>query len=214
LAIIKIAADTKGVFMSEYQSDSEVKLTPQEKDLFERWKAKIGKIFVPLTEQEAMADELVIYFFGLGAEATWTWIKRWATVNEDYNALWFDEEYARNSRWGGLTAPPLYLISVNDGLQWPETFTDELCGPYMVVRKDKFPYYSHTFQAESEWEFFEPVRPGDTISAEAKLADIYWKQGGKYRMCFLVGETTMTNQKKQLVGRNKSSVVYLFKNIH
>jgi acyl dehydratase len=199
--------------MEEHQADSGVKLTPEEKDLFERWKAKIGNVFVPLTDQEVMADDLVIYFFGLGADATWTWIKRWAIVNEDYNALWFEEEYAKNSRWGGITAPPLYLISVNDGLQYPETFTDELYSPEMVVRRDKFPYYSHTFQAESEWEFFEPVRPGDTISAEAKLANIYWKQGRKYRMCFVIGETTMTNQKGQLVGRNKSGVVYLFKNI-
>jgi acyl dehydratase len=199
--------------MEKHQRDSEVKLTPEEKDLFERWKANIGHVFVPLTDQEVMADDLVIYFYGLGADATWTWIKRWAIVNEDYNALWFDEEYAKNSRWGGITAPPLYLISVNDGLQYPETFTDEICGPGMVVRSERFPYYSHTFQAESEWEFFEPVRPGDTISAEAKLADIYWKQGREFRMCFVIGESTMTNQKGQLVGRNKSGVVYLFKNI-
>jgi acyl dehydratase len=199
--------------MGQHETVIEVKLTPEEKDLSERWKAKIGQVFVPQTEQEAMADDLIIYFFGLGAEATWTWIKRWATVNEDYNALWFDEEYAKNSRWGGITAPPLYLISVNDGLQWPESFTDEVCGPGMIARTDKFPYYSHTFQAESEWEFFEPVRPGDTISAEAKLADIYWKQGKEYRMCFVVGETTLKNQKGQLVGRNKSSPVYLFRNI-
>lgn len=200
--------------MGQHETGPEVKLTPEEKDLFERWKANIGQVFVPQTDQEAMADDLVIYFFGLGAEATWIWIKRWATVNEDYNALWFDEDYAKNSRWGGITAPPLYLISVNDGLQWPESFTDELCGPGMIARTDKFPYYSHTFQAESEWEFFEPVRPGDTISAEAKLADIYWKQGREYRMCFVVGETTLRNQKGQLVGRNKSSPVYLFRNIY
>ena len=199
--------------MEEREMNSNVKLTPAERELFQRWRAKIGQIFVPQTDQEAMADDLVIYFFGLGSEATWTWIKRWCTVNEDYNALWFDEEYAKKSRWGGITAPPLYLISVNDGLQWPESFTDELCGPGMIARADKFPYYSHTFHAESEWEFFEPVRPGDTINVESRLADVYWKQGRQYRMCFVVGETTMKNQRGQLVGRTKSSPVYLFRNI-
>ena len=199
--------------MEQQGTDPRVKLTPEEQDLLERWKAKIGQVFVPQTEQEAMADDLIIYFWGLGAEATWTSIKRWATVNEDYNALWFDEEYAKNSRWGGITAPPLYLISVNDGLQWPESCTDEFVGPGMTARTDKFTHYSHTFQAESEWEFFEPVRPGDTISSEAKLADVYWKQGREYRMFFVVGETILKNQKGQLVGRNKSSPVYLFRNI-
>lgn len=128
--------------------DPRVKLTPEEQDLLERWKAKIGQVFVPQTEQEAMADDVIINFWGLGAEATLTLIKRWATVNEDYNALWFDEEYAKNSRWGGITAPPLYLISVNDGLQWPESCTDEFVGPGMTARTDKFTHYSHTFQAE------------------------------------------------------------------
>ena len=199
--------------MDHHETDPEMKLTPEEKDLLERWKAKIGQVFVPQTEQEAMADDLIIYFWGLGAEATWTSITRWATVNEDYNALWFDEEYAKNSRWGGITAPPLYLISVNDGLQWPESCTDEFVGPAMTPRPGKFPYYSHTFQAESEWEFFEPVRPGDTISSEARLFDVYWTQGREYRMFFVVGETTLRNQKGQLVGRNKSGPVYLFRNM-
>ncbi len=197
--------------MEEQEKSLEEKLTAEERELFERWKKKIGQVFIPQSDQEAMDDELVIYFYGLGKEASWTWIKRWATINEDYNALWFDEEYAKKSRWGGIIAPPLYLISVNDGLQWPETFSDEVYGPGMVTRKDKYPSYSHTFQAESEWEFYEPVRPGDTINAEAKLADIYWKQGKEYRMCFVVGETIFTNQKGQSVGRNRSSAVYLFK---
>lgn len=186
-------------------------MTPEERELFEKWKSKIGQIFISQSDQEAMDDEMVIYFWGLGRDASWTWIKRWATVNEDYNALWFDEEYAKKSKWGGIIAPPLYLISVNDGLQWPERLADDVYGPGMLPRRDKYPSYSHTFQAESEWEFFEPVRPGDTIDARSKLVDVYWKQGEGYRMCFVVGETTYSNQKGQSVGRNRSSAVYLFK---
>ena len=197
--------------MTEEKKSAEEMMTSEERELFERWKKKTGQVFVPQSDQEAMDDELIIYFWGLGKEANWASIKRWAIVNEDYNALWFDEEYAKKSRWGGIIAPPLYLICVNDGLQWPEKFADEVYGPGMVPRKDKYPNYSHTFQAESEWEFYEPVRPGDTINAEAKLADIYWKQGNEYRMLFVEGDTTFTNQKGQLIGRNRSSAVYLFK---
>ena len=57
------------------------------------------------------------------------------------------------------------------------------------------------------------VRPGDTISSETKLFDVYWKQGREYRMFFVVGETAMWNQQEQPVGRNKSSSVFLFRNI-
>ena len=147
----------------------------------------------------------------MGKEATWTWIRRWATVNEDFNALWFDEEYAKKSRWGGIIAPPLYLISVNDGQEWSNDFIREIYYPGMVAKKDKYPNYSHMFQGESEWEFFEPVRPGDIIEAKAKLADLYWKQGKEYRLCFVVSETTFTNQKGQLVGHNRVGSIFLFK---
>ncbi len=198
--------------MVQNQTALEAKMTPAEKALYEKWRAKIGQVCVSQTYQEAMNDGMVIYFYGLGKEASPMWIRMWATVNRDYNALWFDLEYAERSRWGGLTAPPLYLICVNDGLEWAAIeFTHELWGADMLPNTDKYPNFSHTFQADSDWEFFEPVRPEDTINAEARLADLYWKQGKEYRMLFIVGETSFTNQKGQAVGKNRSSAVYLFK---
>lgn len=198
--------------MEARETELHARMTPSERDLYERWRAKIGQVSISQTLQEAMADDMVIYFYGLGKEACWTWIKQWAIVNQDYNALWFDEEYAKESRWGGITAPPLYLICVHDGLECAAVeFTHELWGADMQPKMDKYPNFSHTFQAESEWEFFEPVRPGDTINAENRLADVYWKQGKQYRMLFIVGETTFQNQKGQAVGRNRSAAAYLFK---
>jgi acyl dehydratase len=188
----------------------EERMTSEERELFERWKMKIGEVYVSQNDQEVITNEVVIYFYGLGREASWTMIKRWAAVNEDFNALWFDEEYAKKSRWEGIVAPPLYLISVNDGLEWSTKFTSEVWGQNMEP-KDEFPNFLRTLQAESEWEFFEPVRPGDTIDAKCKLADLYWKQGKKDRMLFVVSEVTYTNQKGQLVGKNRPSCVFLFK---
>ena len=93
-----------------------------------------------------MDDDMVIYFYGLGKEACWRWIKQWAIVNQDYNALWFDEEYAKKSKWGGITAPPLYLICVHDGLEWAAIeFTHELWGADMTPSSDKYPYTDSLF---------------------------------------------------------------------
>ena len=89
--------------------------------------------------------------------------------------------------------------------------SSELHGADAVAKRDKYPNYFSMFQTETEWEFFEPVRVGDTIDAEARLADLYWKQGRKHRLLFVVSEVTFTNQKKQLLGTNRSSCVFMFK---
>ncbi|MFC1532007.1 MaoC family dehydratase N-terminal domain-containing protein [Thermodesulfobacteriota bacterium] len=196
--------------MGTNQKDLEKIMTPEERELYEKWKSKIGQVYVPRSEQETMADDLVIYFWRLGREASGTWIKRWAAINEDFNPLWFDEEYAKKSRWKGIIAPPLYLISVHDGLEWNHEFAHELYKPGMIPDNDKYPNYSHTFQTETEWEFFEPVRPGDTIDPETRISDLYWKQGSEHRMLFVVCETEFTNQKGQSVGRSRVSAAYLF----
>jgi acyl dehydratase len=202
--------------MVEKEMSLEERMTPEEREFFEKYRRKIGQVHIPPNDQEAMANERCIYFWGLGKEATWTWIKRWATINEDFNALWFDEEYAKKSRWGGIVAPPLYLISVQDGLAAPmEPWWDLHLPGGLTPNREKYPNYVATPQGESEWEFFEPVRPGDTINAEHKLADLAWhkaKEGKEYsRILYIVGETTFTNQKGQLVGRNRSTGLVLFK---
>lgn len=185
--------------------------TPEEKKVFEELRNRIGKEFVPHPTEEILgrgdpSRTDVIYFWRWGAEADWSFIKKWCIANEDFNALWFDEKYAKQSRWGGLIAPPLYLISVHDGLEAPFEFF-----VYCYDHPDELPNFERSFEADTEWEFFEPVRPGDRIDAKHMLADVYWKQGKNGRLLFLFGETTLRNQKGQLVARNRSGSVHLFK---
>lgn len=180
-------------------------MTPEEKSIIDEWRGKIGQEFVPTPVKKALSRQ-TIYFFRWGDEVTNSTIRRWAIANEDFNALWFDEEYAKKSRWGGIIAPPLYLLSCNDGHEWPFEFL-----AYIEENIDKFPNHVGTFEAGIEWEFFEPVRPGDTISSKHKLADVYWKQSKEYRLLFFVGETVLTNQKGQLVATNRGTSVHLFK---
>ena len=121
-----------------------------------------------------------------------------------------------NSKWGGIIAPPLYLISVHDGLAAPMDFWNELHLPGgLKPNREKYPNYMGTPQGESEWEFFEPVRPGDTIEAEHKLTGLTWhkaKEGRPYsRILLITGETTFTNQNGTLVGRNSSTGILLLK---
>lgn len=186
--------------------------TAEEKAYVEKWKKMIGVPAPHKNIQEIMSDERSLYFFGQGRDATLSFIQKFAGVNEDYNALYFDEEYAKKSRWNGIIAPPLYPISVTDGLEvCLESVYDLLDEKGALAPKNKFPTFFHCYQADAEWEFFEPVRPGDTIDSETKLIDMYWKQGKKYRLLFFVDETIYTNQHGKKIARFLSTDVRLFR---
>ena len=87
----------------------------------------------------------------------------------------------------------------------------------LTPNREKYPNIVGGPQGESEWEFFEPVRPGDTIEAEHTMAGVTWHKakpgpGKNYSWVLRVtGETTFTNQKGQLVGRNRSTGLSFFK---
>jgi acyl dehydratase len=194
-------------------------MSPEEKELFEKYKVLIGKPYTPPNEQEAMNNK-VIYFWNQGREVTNSYVRRWCATNEDYNALYFDEEYAKKSRWGGLIAPPLYLISVQDGLAASmEMYYDMVNFGGLSYNTEKFPRLIAAPQGYTSWEFFEAIRPGDVIDSENMISDIYWKRAkpGKERVLnfnrilFIVTTTTFMNQNGKLVARSESAGTAIWK---
>lgn len=193
--------------MSEESKALEERMTPEERELYEDFRSKIGQEFVPEPSHD-------MFFPLLNEEpVTWSRIKKWAKVNEDANPLWFDEEYARNSRWGGIVAPPLYLMTVDAGTTPVAYLVGKLFhpAPNAVLNLEKYRTFRGVMQTDADWEFFEPVRPGDMISARAKCTDIYWKQGKRFRLLVTSGVTTYTDQKGQMVGLCRTGAVYMFK---
>ena len=59
-----------------------------------------------------------------------------------------------------------------------------------------------------EWEFIQPAMFGDTITSVRRLIDLYEKDGKLGRMLFLVRETTWTNQRNEIVARNRTTVIH------
>ena len=118
-------------------------------------------------------------------------IIKFAEAIDDPNPLWNDEKAARKSRYGGLIAPPTFFAMLrNDALM------------DMVFKLD-LPA-KRVLNGGNELEFFEPVRPGDTITVTGKLANIAEREGSMGRMLFLVFEYTFKNQFDEVVciGRN------------
>ena len=55
--------------------------------------------------------------------------------------------------------------------------------------------FSANLDGGSEWEYFVPVRPGDTITVTQKFADVYERNARAFgKMMFTIRETKYVNQ--------------------
>ena len=118
-------------------------------------------------------------------------ILRFADAIQDANPLYRDEVAARASRYGGIIAPPAFLRALR-----------------MVLPKvDLNLPLSRILDGGSDWEYYHPVRAGDTITAVTRLVDLREREGRAGRMVFVVHETTYTNQFGQVVAKQRSTMI-------
>ena len=105
-------------------------------------------------------------------------IRKFAEAIGDDNPLYVDEEAARKSRYGGLIAPPTFMRSMSAGRS-----RATVQSPYPAA-----------LDGGSEWEYFEPVRPGDRISVTVKVSEMFEREGRLGNMLFIIRETSYVNQ--------------------
>lgn len=131
-------------------------------------------------------------------------IKKFADAVGDYSPLYWDEEYARNSRNGGIVAPPGFF-------GWPATWRGAM--PFFnafrteVMAKLQEAGYGRLLDGGIDYEFFQPVRAGDTLVGVMKFADIYERAGKSSSMAIAVFETTYTNQNGARVAVARQSLI-------
>ena len=119
-------------------------------------------------------------------------IQRFAEAIGDANPLWNDEAAARQSCYGGLIAPPTFLRSLRHGR--PEL-------PFDLP-------VSRLLDGGSEWEYFEPVRAGDRITAVARITDLTERAGRLGAMILLTTVTTYRNQFDQVVATQTNTLIH------
>ena len=110
-------------------------------------------------------------------------IIRFAQAIEDDNPLFNDEEAARKSQYGGLIAPPTFLRSIRSSRR-------EV--PFDIP-------FNNALDGGSDWEYFEPVRPGDLITTVSRITDMQERAGRMGVMIITSTVTTYTNQFDQVV---------------
>jgi acyl dehydratase len=131
-------------------------------------------------------------------------IKKFADAVGDHNLLYWDDEYARNSRYGSLIAPPGFF-------GWPVKWAGSM--PLAPKIRDVLTTalakegYHRLLDGGIEFDFYQPVRAGDTLVAVAKIADIYERESKGGKMVFSVFETSYHNQHGALVGLARQTLI-------
>ena len=148
------------------------------------------------TSTPLLTEEMRILAIGLESSSPTVEVEKGAIIKfaqaiEDDNPLFNNEVEARRSRYGGLIAPPTFLRSIPSAR--PEL-------PF------KLPL-SRLLDAGSDWEYFEPVRVGDLITATAKITDVSERTGRLGLMFFNTTVVTYRNQLDQVVATQTSTSI-------
>ena len=118
-------------------------------------------------------------------------IIKFAQAIGDDNPVFNDEIAARNTRYGGLIAPPTFLRSV-------------------IVERPEYTFempYDRLLDGGSEWEYFEPVRAGDRITAVSRITDMSERTGRMGLMVITTYVITYRNQFDQVVATQASTSI-------
>lgn len=169
------------------------------RNFYNKWRERIGQEWIENTNVEELFQQRALNIPGWNEDVTTAAIRNWAIVTTDLNALWLDEEYSKNTKWGGIIAPPLFILSVHEGQPHGIVISSE-------ARELGIPF-DQSFNGGSEWEFFEPVRPGDSITYKIKLADFYEKEGRRANLTFVISEIRYYNQRESLIAIGRGTVI-------
>lgn len=187
-----------------------------------------------MTEEHPLINEKVRSLIGketktatAWSEVTKTEIRRFIQAVMDEDPLYFDEDYAKTTRFGGVVAPPT-LPTVLFGMREPGSWDplldmpDDFGGdkPSEMAGKQlpnwslgvheilaHLPETCRHFDGGNDLEFYQLARPGDRITCTGKVVKIYEKNGRSGRLGFIVVDLTYRNQKGELLYINHHTEV-------
>lgn len=130
-----------------------------------------------------------------------TSIARYVHAISDLDPLYLDEEYARETEYGGVVAPPTFVFDLVPA-------SAELGDDGRDLTRIKLPGY-RLARAGNEYQFFRLVRPGDAVNRKRKIVDVYEKESKRVgTIIFVVYDTTYTNQEGELLGINRETLMF------
>ena len=118
-------------------------------------------------------------------------IVKFAEAIGDDNPLWTDEIIARKGKYGGLIAPPTFLRSIR--IDRPEL-------PFDLP-------FTRLLDGGSDWEYFQPIRVGDHITAKSQITDLQERAGRMGLMIIMTNLITYVNQFQEVVATQTNTSI-------
>ena len=127
-------------------------------------------------------------------------IRRYAEAVGNPNPLYSDVEYACESRYGTIIAPPGFF-------GWATAMVAQSEGIIGLMTALINAGYYRILDGGMSYEFFLPVRAGDTLIASPKVKDVKAKEGKSGVMMVCEFETTYLNQNGDLVAKASQTLI-------
>ncbi len=123
-------------------------------------------------------------------------IRRWVMAMDYPNPIHWDQEFARNSKFGGIVAPQSFAVGLDYGHGVQPACVGRIPGSHLIFGGEEWWFYGHR------------IRPGDKLFQERRFHD-YKVTDTKFAgpTMFSRGDTTHTNQNGTLVARERSTAI-------
>ena len=159
-------------------------------DEFEdEYRKGIGFVLPPRGTREASLDNIRRFGDGVG----------------DYNPLYRDEAYAAESRYRGITAPPIFVYGASLGIAL--AINGNIDGRRLSSSFFPMNYAGGTI------EFFKTIWRGDQISATEQIVDVHRKHSERIGdFCICEAKIDYHNQRQELVA-SKTTLMARYENL-
>lgn len=131
-------------------------------------------------------------------------IRKFADAVGDQNPLYWDEEYARDSRYGTIVAPPGFY-------GWPIKWKGSM--PFFAELKQELidtisrMGYKQVIDGGIDFDFCQPVHAGDVLASVDKIIDVSEYEGKRGKRVLSVIKTTYTNQNGDVVAKARKITI-------
>jgi acyl dehydratase len=136
-------------------------------------------------------------------EVTTRDIRRFSQAIGETNPIHFDEDYAKNTGYGTIIAPPLFCQMFT----FEDVPADRLPGDGSPVEIDVPLPAKRTVGGASSYEIFQRVKAGDRITVKSTLRDVFTKEGRSGKLYFVVVETEFSNQENEPVAKETATYI-------
>jgi acyl dehydratase len=135
-------------------------------------------------------------------------IRRHVQATMDDDPIYWDEAYARNTKFGGVVAPPLFpLHALRQPAGTPDAFEraasdPDFDGSVRGLMKGLKPLpipLTRVLNGGNQVEIYRLAKPDEKIRIKSKYLDIYQKEGRSGTMVFLLTETIYATDKGEVL---------------